>query len=419
MLSARAWHCAFAVGVLALAAPGTAVRRPVPPHGPSHLADTLVVHSAAATPSQQRHLVLDWRTGTRGVKDSSTFGRIETIAISRADAIYVWDAQVSELRLFDADGSFVKQIGRKGGGPGEYDRVNGLDVLPDGRVVMWDGGNARLNVYSASGEALATWRPPITGFFTSAAVSSDTLGRVWLRGWITRKAADGSGSASDAWFVLDGSGVVRDTVIGPEFAGGDGSFVVRTPSGGMVGRPRPYARAAVHAVSAFGRLVSGPSDPYVLHSWFNGRPLRITHDWTPVLITRDERAQRRAFTEWSIRQSAPGWIWEGSDVPSTKPAYVSLLPGKDGRVWVQVSVESERFTPAALPGAAVVARPAVTFRARERAWDVYGPDGVFLWQVHASTRITPLVTRGNLVWGVVLDDDDVPSLARWHVEPDR
>jgi hypothetical protein len=76
-----------------------------------------------------------------------------------------------------------------------------------------------------------------------------------------------------------------------------------------------------------------------------------------------------------------------------------LLRGQDGRVWVQVSVESERVTPEALPGAPVGARPGVTFRARERAWDVYGPDGVFLWQVHASTRITPLVTRGNLVWG--------------------
>lgn len=60
-----------------------------------------------------------------------TFGYPASIAIDRHGNIYVLDAMVPQVSVFDSLGVFVRKIGRNGAGPGEYLQPIGLLLRDD------------------------------------------------------------------------------------------------------------------------------------------------------------------------------------------------------------------------------------------------------------------------------------------------
>jgi len=75
--------------------------------------------------------------------------------------------------LFEADGSFVRQLGRAGRGPFEYQGP--LTVRPAGEnVAVWDGGNRKLLLFAPNGTNLREW-PRLGRTVSDFAVRGDTL----------------------------------------------------------------------------------------------------------------------------------------------------------------------------------------------------------------------------------------------------
>ena len=62
------------------------------------------------------------------------FGAIGLLEIDEAGRFYVFERQAQELRVFDAEGDYVRTVGRKGSGPGEVSQVIGMDWAPDGTL---------------------------------------------------------------------------------------------------------------------------------------------------------------------------------------------------------------------------------------------------------------------------------------------
>jgi len=81
------------------------------------------------------------------------FGQVQDLAVDADGGIYVFDGQVPALRYYDPDGKYVRTLGGEGEGPGEYkDACLGIAVRrSDGRVVMRDPRNMRMNVYNPDG----------------------------------------------------------------------------------------------------------------------------------------------------------------------------------------------------------------------------------------------------------------------------
>jgi len=59
------------------------------------------------------------------------------------------------IRKYDEFGTFVRNVGREGEGPGEYRTVGAMRVLPDGRLVI--GGRGLVSLYAATGEFVTSW----------------------------------------------------------------------------------------------------------------------------------------------------------------------------------------------------------------------------------------------------------------------
>lgn len=65
--------------------------------------------------------------------------------------IYVVDAGSSRILVFDLEGRFLRAIGRKGQGPGEFARVTGACLLPGGGLAAADVGGRRIEFFDAAG----------------------------------------------------------------------------------------------------------------------------------------------------------------------------------------------------------------------------------------------------------------------------
>lgn len=377
-------------------------------------ADTLVVReNAENAPTMVRGLVSVWKSG----EPLFEIGEINELALAPDGRVYVWDWQTQTLRVLSANGRQAKTIGRKGSGPGEYGQLSGIAVRPDGKVVVWDGGNARLNVYGADGRSTATWRLGSGTSFSRSALTASIDSHVLMR---TRVRSPNDRIPKAAVIVFDASGVQRDTLLVP-WLPGDAPLVATGAKGMSTGTlDLPYGTSTRFAPSPLGHLVVGPGRPYVVHTMFKGRPIRIERRFSPIPVARAERGALRGSHERMMRNVQPGWIWTGRDVPDTKPAYRGFLLGADGRIWVELYVESEQYeidAPAASPG--TPSAPTVRFRAKEKRWDIFEADGRFVTRVVASRAFTAHAARADTVWGVLLDEDDVPSVVKMRLGPPR
>ena len=72
--------------------------------------------------------------------------------------IYITDRQDSAIKVFDPNGKYKLTIGRRGQGPGEFQRLGSQAFLPDGRFLVLDSGQKRTNLFDSSGEFLESFK---------------------------------------------------------------------------------------------------------------------------------------------------------------------------------------------------------------------------------------------------------------------
>jgi hypothetical protein len=77
-------------------------------------------------------------------QDWELLARVTQVGFDSKDNLYVFDAGTSRLLVFDARGAFVRQIGKKGEGPGEFANAFGFALLSDGTIAVADNGNYHL-----------------------------------------------------------------------------------------------------------------------------------------------------------------------------------------------------------------------------------------------------------------------------------
>lgn len=72
--------------------------------------------------------------------------------------LYVTDGYGnSRIMKFDAQGEFVTTWGEPGSGPGQFNAPHAVVIDGDGRVVIADRDNERIQIFTPEGELLETW----------------------------------------------------------------------------------------------------------------------------------------------------------------------------------------------------------------------------------------------------------------------
>ena len=72
--------------------------------------------------------------------------------------LYVTDASNHRICVFRTDGTFVRNMGGVGSGLGQFRFPYGLDIDADGRLIVCEFGNNRVQrIDKETGQGLATW----------------------------------------------------------------------------------------------------------------------------------------------------------------------------------------------------------------------------------------------------------------------
>jgi len=383
--------------------------------------DTIVVRITGAIPEQlNRTLVPELRVGSMDGSDETTFGNILAVRPAPGGGLVVYDQQVPAVRLFDAQGNFVRNIGVKGGGPGEFGRLNGIATLPDSRWVLWDAAGSRLNFHAPDGSFVRSVPLSVGRTFGQGMLFNDASGRLYLDAIVWRDSADFRRSKRGL-IVLDTAGTVLDTVRHPEWGDPPSEVKAGTPDGGsMISWKVPFIPSSIGALLRSGGFVSGPSDPYrfYLIPGNGARPIRIEREYVPAPVSSDERAYWTAQIEDAMRRVEPAWRWNGPRIPQHKPAYRDVEVGLDGRIWVQLNTASEPIPDAELQPLAPDQLPGSRRTTRTRAvYDVYTPSGALIGRVMLPWKTSLSTSSGDLVWGTATDSLDVPYAVRFRIDP--
>ena len=389
--------------------------------------DTTVVGNHGPIWPDTAALVPELVIGAVDQSEEYLFANIIALTVDDEGNVYVYDSNFNELRKYDSAGRFVRRIGREGGGPGEFRFVSGLAVLPDGRLVAVDPGNNRLNVYDKDGNALTHWPRPITRpTYGRFAIQTDSAGTLYY-GLNPPLPTDGSPLPwpRPTFLRLDQSGEVADTIYVPS------RFVDRCPvrseqkyrSGFFDDLRARYLPKVKWAINPDGALIAGCPDVYRFEIVRPDGITRIVREsWTPVPVSAAELDNYTRFWTLQHRESGlyPGFVWT-TDLGHRKPAYQRILVGAEGRLWLwtpQSSVELER--PLELPNH----WPSTHWQEPAGGvFDVFDADGRYL----VAVRLPPTFSytpdpgqaepaiRGDIVWAVTIDEDDVPSLTRFRL----
>ena len=389
--------------------------------------DTLVVRTTGAIPEAGTHTLTElWRVGdVAGVDSTISFGRINGFSLQPDGTVAVFDVTGPTLRIYDAQGKYVRTIGRKGAGPGEYSQSNGLAYLNDGRLAFWDPSTARVTLYNADGSVESEWEPPVTGMWRSDALYPVNTHALAIESTIPQITPDGEppprGPRPSAYFLYDSAGSITDTLRIPLPAEEPATLTAENENMSMV-MSVPFVPSAHSALLPDGRLATAFGRDYVIQLSNGDQPMRVERAAPTVPTTDGERTNARERTESQVQRVLPEWQWDGPSIPDVKPAIGSLRAMSDNRLWVLASApgelipENERDTPR--PAAPGGPPPPAVDAWREPTWyDVFEPGGEYFARIVMPPRTRLLGARGDLAWGVVTDEDDVPFLVKWQITP--
>lgn len=173
--------------------------------------------------------------------------------------------------------------------------------------------------------------------------------------------------------------------------------------------------------SPLGQFVAGYPSRYAFEVHRPGDVLSVRRSVRPEPVSRDERSSERQRVEEQMRRTQPNWSWNGPDIPATKPFYQGIEVGLDGRVWIAIEPETSPRVGNMSSGVGMGRqRPVAPVGGRDEApgpalYDVFEPDGHYLGRVRVPAKVSTVVRRGDLVWAVAFDDDDVPRIKRFRI----
>jgi len=249
------------------------------------------------------------------------FGQVISVALDEDGNTYVADFQSREIRMFNHNGDFLRTIGRRGEGPGEFRMLAGI-LWDRGSRVLWavDVGGRRFNAFDRSGTVLGTLpygrdtynaQLPWTGYAD-------------LHGFIYYSEPRNFDMLLKGRTSPDGDLRIVDSLAVP-------SRGMETYSVGLEIRMVPMQPENYHAVGPDGGVWVSTSSEFQLHKvGFDGDTVRTVELRRPNRsLSRSERDSIAEVNDLPVRR-----------IPQWRPVIGQHLVGPDGWLWVPVEGDS-------------------------------------------------------------------------------
>lgn len=344
-------------------------------------------------------LVEEWRVG--GEADGPyALHDVRELELLPNGHLAVLEFKDQQIHFLDGRGKPVRTVGRRGGGPGEYQNANGFVVFPNGNLLVNDPDGNRFSLLNSKGDflkAIPVSQTRSFGWLWDAWV--DAQGRLVenafvRRGeqWTVARVRWATDLArSDTLFPTD-----CPPVPGPP--AGSRSYSFRNARGGM-SMTIPYAGpSAPDAYTADGGRWTArwPAFAQIIHIPAGGCSADVTIPLagSPVAIpsvVRDSAVKQ--VVDAASQYGPPGP--DLNRIPRTFPAFDVIRLDQSGQLWVSRWTDATR-----------------------KRFEVYGKGGVAMATLEAppSLRaIRPMIITADRFIGIVTDEDDVPYLVSYRI----
>ncbi|MFN8525181.1 MAG: peptidyl-alpha-hydroxyglycine alpha-amidating lyase family protein [Chloroflexota bacterium] len=133
------------------------------------------------------------------VRSAGPFNECTNLAIAPNGDLYVSDGYGNaRVHQFSENGALVRSWGEPGTAPGQFHLPHGIWVTTDGRVVVADRENDRLQLFDLAGNLLDVW----TDVQRPTAVTTDRDGRIYVAE-LWRPQEKGQGSFTHGYASVD------------------------------------------------------------------------------------------------------------------------------------------------------------------------------------------------------------------------
>ncbi|MHB8055820.1 MAG: 6-bladed beta-propeller [Candidatus Aminicenantales bacterium] len=266
----------------------------------------------------------------------NSFGEIADLAFDEQKALYVCDAAAGNIKKFDAFGTFLLAIGRRGQGQGEFERPGEIEIFGD-RVFVRDLGRPRISLFDLDGKFVSS-------------VSTDDKEGEWKK---FRVLPDGRFIAETEYIDRANRNAPQETrlaLYASDFSRIKTIFhkaVRRTKYVADPVRmnvPLPFASSVEWDVTTEGKVVAGFSGDYEIEILDpdKGKLISWKHPFKPVVVTERDRKEYLAGLAMaasmgsSLRSGKSGAadIAGSIEFPTVKPAFERFMVNGRDRVWV-------------------------------------------------------------------------------------
>lgn len=342
-----------------------------------------------------------------------TFGSISAWAPSPDGAIFVADRQGPVIRKYDSDGQHVADVGRDGQGPGEYSSVDGMGVTDDGRLMVYDGRNARLSWYGTEGEFEESVSVPngLAGF-RGFVYSRD--GSAFIRVPPEEGFAETPEGFRADWARIGADGAIeRVSEIPPDEAVGP-RYVVA----GRGGYYRAFVTMNLSALGPDASFYEMRNDEYrITHTRPDGTRTEIVREEPRIRVSPDEMSEWEARSDF-FAQRRPDRRSDYFPIPEVKPYARELVVDLDGRLWVSRYTEAAFMEYSDWERADREEKGLAMYQWRDRLrWDVFGADEEYVGSVTFPFKTTFVTATGDRVWGIHGGDYNEDYVVRWRMTP--
>jgi hypothetical protein len=294
-------------------------------------------------------------------------------AVSSQGVVFVSDSSEQNIKVFDPDGRYLRTIGAKGEGPGEFGSVGQMAALPDGRLLVLDYRARRTSLFDGEGNYKSGFQWKNYHSSVYLATASSVTGDERIFGEKTQlfvKTFDFSGRelVSFGEFTAMGTKMLRQ---------GDTMF----------GISLPYDPHSVFAGDPERqRLYHCLNNKYVIEVYDrDGKPFRkIDRPYEPVPFTKED-----AEDYWSGFEGNANKIFAEMarqvELPKVKTVTDRLLVDDLGDLWVETNETRKQEA------------------AKLTAYDIFNQDGFY------EARVWSAIRPGLFVAGKMYRMDEDPD----------
>jgi len=363
----------------------------------------VVVTSLFAGCSRESRTPLELRGIYQPVRLAGSPSSADLMGVSGLDVdsrgnVYVADRS-DQLLVFSPQGAVVRKLGRKGQGPGEFDGLHSVHVLPGDSVYAFDPGLQRVTVFPPRSDRAAYsvnvgTNAMLFSYWALPAISTRSIFAVYRAGFGDGDGRGLHGHRKEVLRILNPDGsILRDSVAA--FAESE-ALVLHGAVEGVTFNP--FARGPVFALGSGDRVYAAWNGALAIDVYSAAgrriKTIRPAIAARPRPITTKDRDSVVAVLAGTV--PAPEVRRAFAEIDSDSwPLFRDMVVDDADRVWLGL----------------------LGRHGEPVHWVAFDQAGAQVASMDLPENVSLRVLRGRMAYGVELDQDDVARVVIYELRP--